>query len=286
MKYKLIAADFDGTLLKNDLTVSQNVVNAINEYRKAGGVFTISTGRFPEALEQYFHQLGFDKLAVPMVCNMGTQIYLSGENAKTLKIVSIDEPDKTRLAQWFIDRGIYLQVVTDKGTRVEAATDITSKYKVAVGIEIEEVGNLAAFCHNTKENVQKMLGIFDVKDIKSVQEGLRAAFPSLKFILSTAPLLQGLKTDTFNPTMIECVNASVDKGVGIKYIADMLGIDLQDVIAVGDSFNDIDMIKAAGMGVAMGNACDEVKQCADYVTDTNENDGVAKMIREIALKGV
>lgn len=79
----------------------------------------------------------------------------------------------------------------------------------------------------------------------------------------------------------EVMSKGTSKGIAVKKFCDILGIDSKEVICIGDNENDISMIKFAGLGIAMGNATDEVKSMADFVTDTNVNDGVAKALRKI-----
>ena len=82
------------------------------------------------------------------------------------------------------------------------------------------------------------------------------------------------------PTLLEFFNKEVSKGSGLKIVCDYLGVDLKDVLAIGDSNNDIDFVKNAGLGVAMGNATEKVKSVASYVTSTNEEEGVAKAVEK------
>ncbi|MDU1855219.1 MAG: HAD-IIB family hydrolase, partial [Clostridium baratii] len=74
------------------------------------------------------------------------------------------------------------------------------------------------------------------------------------------------------------------KGDAVRYLANYFGIDKEEVMCIGDSENDLSMIKYAGTGIAMGNASEDIKSVADYVTDTNVNDGVAKAINKFVLK--
>ena len=80
------------------------------------------------------------------------------------------------------------------------------------------------------------------------------------------------------PFFLEFMNKEVDKSKSIERLSNMLGITMDEVIAIGDSYNDMSMIKAAGLGVAMKNAVEAVKNIANYITADNENDGVAKVI--------
>ena len=90
--------------------------------------------------------------------------------------------------------------------------------------------------------------------------------------------VQGIKITSSWPNNIEVMNEGVDKGNAVKILAEKMNIDREDIIAFGDNYNDIEMIKFAGLGVAMGNAEELIKQEADYVTDTNQDSGVAKAI--------
>lgn len=87
------------------------------------------------------------------------------------------------------------------------------------------------------------------------------------------------------PHFLEIIEGTVNKGVALAALAERLGISRQDVMAIGDSFNDLEMIQYAGVGVAMGNARKEIKQQADIVTLTNEEDGVAEAIEQYVLLG-
>jgi phosphoglycolate phosphatase (TIGR01487 family) len=114
---------------------------------------------------------------------------------------------------------------------------------------------------------------FDIAD-----DSLRETI--LKRLLSN----QHLEVSNSSPTNIEVNAVGVNKANGLLHVCKRLGISMDEVIAMGDSLNDIEMIKAAGCGVAMGNAQTEVKNAADWITDTNEENGVAKAIRYWVLR--
>ena len=86
------------------------------------------------------------------------------------------------------------------------------------------------------------------------------------------------------PFFLEFTEAGVTKGTSLNQLIQKLGIKREEVIAMGDSYNDQAMIEFAGLGVAMGNAPDDIKEIANYVTDTNMNDGVAKVVEKFVLK--
>ena len=85
------------------------------------------------------------------------------------------------------------------------------------------------------------------------------------------------------PFFLEFTEVGVDKGTSLHHLIQKLGIQQSEVIAMGDSYNDVAMIEFAGLGVAMGNAPDDIKALANYVTDTNMNDGVAKVVEKFVF---
>ncbi|OZU88821.1 phosphoglycolate phosphatase [Virgibacillus indicus] len=95
--------------------------------------------------------------------------------------------------------------------------------------------------------------------------------------------LKGLELTNSQPTNIEVNPEGVNKAKALTFVCKEIGITMDEVMAVGDSLNDIKMIQEAGMGVAMGNAQEAIKKAADFITDTNNNDGVAKAIKRFAL---
>jgi phosphoglycolate phosphatase (TIGR01487 family) len=114
---------------------------------------------------------------------------------------------------------------------------------------------------------------FDIADDSLRETILQRLLSNQQFEVSNSSL-----------TNIEVNAAGVNKAKGLLHVCSRLGISMDEVIAMGDSLNDIEMIKAAGCGVAMGNAQNEVKKAADWITDTNEEDGVARAIRYWVLR--
>ena len=102
-------------------------------------------------------------------------------------------------------------------------------------------------------------------------------------LLAELKLIKGIYVTSAGKNSIEIMKDGVNKCSGVKELAAMHGIDMKNVMTLGDYNNDMPMIRAAGLGVAMGNALDDVKACADYVTDTNDHDGVAKAIEKFVL---
>ncbi len=280
-KYRLVACDLDGTLLNDELTVSKRNLDAIAEFRARGGIFTIATGRSQIGVLGVRELLGLDKHPVKMACNLGCMTVDSG----TLEIddaVTVPNATAARLIELSAPLCLFSQVYTLDETLTCELTEKARRYFDAVGVTPKIVSSTAEYVRTCGEKIVKVVLITDERRAADVISNLGTEFPDMQFIQSTAPLLSRLRDDgeDFLPTLIECVGAGASKGEALKKIAAHYGVDMSEVIAFGDSFNDISMIKAAGLGVAMANAREPIKIAADIVADTNNADGVAKIIEK------
>ena len=137
------------------------------------------------------------------------------------------------------------------------------------------VEDLAAYLEENKLGVEKMtLNFYPLED------GTFKDRERVKQLLDANPQVTYLSGGFAN---LEITKTGTTKGTGLRVLADTLGISITETMAVGDTGNDLDIIKTAGIGVAMGNAIEEVKKAADFVTASNEEDGVAYAIRKFAL---
>ncbi|MDE6293123.1 MAG: Cof-type HAD-IIB family hydrolase, partial [Clostridiales bacterium] len=283
MKYKLIAADMDGTLLNDELTVSQANLDAIERFRQAGGIFTITTGRAPCGVENYVKLVGLDEHPAKIVCNIGGTI-VDSATFKAEKIFAMPPERTAELIKFLSDNTELVMVYAEDGLKISELSKIAQKYCEYVKIDSEVKDDLAGFVKDPEVQIAKVMAILDERKIDEVMKAMRDEFTEYYVLQSTAPFLKRLSDgDDFKPAMIECVLNGVNKGTGLKYVADYYGVPMSQVIALGDSYNDADMIEAAGLGIAMGNAKEPIKKIADYVTDTNNADGVAKAINKFCF---
>ncbi|MDE5592745.1 MAG: excinuclease ABC subunit UvrC [Clostridiales bacterium] len=285
MKYRLIAADMDGTLLNDELNVSQANIDAIKKFREAGGIFTIATGRASCGVGKCVKQIGLDDAPIKMICSIGGEI-ADSDTLKPFKIFAMPKAVTARLVEFLTENTRLAMVYADNGLKINERTELSDAYCKKVGIEFEEIRGLSEYVKQPNVNVSKVMAILDERKLSAVSAMIGEKFPELLCMQSTAPFLQTLKNDgdDFLPSMVECIPLGVDKGTGLKYVADYYGIPMSQVMAFGDSYNDIAMIEAAGLGIAMGNAREKVKQAADYVTDVNNADGVAKAINKFCFE--
>ena len=265
--YKLIAIDMDGTLLKSDKTLSTETCRVIKKAHSQGIEIVLSTGRPLKGIEQYLKKLD-------LVSDKDYAVTFNGavvQNIKTKKIIA------------------------EKGLSHE---DMFLLYDVSLKLNL----NIHAFTHNSvitpknsrftklESDVNHIpLEIINFKDLNQSVDILKILMVEEPIILENAiTKLPKYLYDKFTivksaPYFLEFLNKSVNKGVGVELLAKNLNIKQEEVICIGDAGNDIHMIKYAGLGVAMGNAFEEVKKIADYITLSNEEDGVAEVIKKFVL---
>ncbi|MDE6372469.1 MAG: HAD-IIB family hydrolase, partial [Clostridia bacterium] len=129
---------------------------------------------------------------------------------------------------------------------------------------------LSEIVKESKSQPVKVVVLADDEHCKKLVKEGREKFPHLAIMRS-------------HQLVVEAITKGINKGEAIKWLCDKYGIDVSEAIAMGDSENDIEMIKAAGLGIAVGNAMPNVKQSADFVADTNDNDAVAQVIYQFCL---
>ena len=282
MKYKLVAVDLDGTLLNSELTVSDGNIKAIEEYKAAGGIFTLSTGRMAAGAEQYIKMLGLDRSSVLVSCAVGSVI-IDSATLEVKKYFTIPRETISALVGRVKDSCKFIMLYTPDDRRVNKDNEFTHEYFDTVGFSFGYAEDMVVYAQTEGVDIVKCVLVVDEREVRNNIAMLAAEFPEMQFVQSSPPFLKKLKTDSAPSILIECIPRGIDKGTGLKYIADSYGIPMSEVIAIGDDFNDAGMIKAAGLGVAMGNAQPPIKNLADYVTDTNDGDGVAKVIYKYCL---
>lgn len=266
MLIRLVATDMDDTLLRDDWKISERTVRAVQEAQKQGIFFTFATGRMPASIRPYVQQLGLD---VPVISYNGAivQEALSGE---VLYRKVIPAETAREIVDWLLSQDINFHVYIKDQVFVEKLSDWSRQYTNATGILVEET-DLQARLAVEQDGVEKII-MFDKPETMDVWEN------------KVLQKYEGkVRTTKSKPSFLELIHPSVNKGAALSALAERLGVKREQVMAVGDSLNDIEMIRYAGLGVAMGNARKEVKEVADAVTATNQEDGVAQAIEKYVL---
>lgn len=275
---KLVALDLDGTLFDNSSRISKRNLTAIRSITDKGIHVVISTGRPFEGTP--FDQIKGTGINYAITAN-GSGIY-EISTGKCLYENAMDEELVTPILNFLLTRDIHMDAfIGGKGYTpvqcVETAQKLTvpSSIKNYIITTRTRLDNILQFIHENQLKVQKMtLNFYPAADGTLIdRETVR------KFLVSNP----SITTVCGGYNNLEFTRADANKGVGLRKLAEILGVNPDATMAIGDTENDLAIIEAAGIGVAMGNATDAVKARADYVTTTNTKDGVAAAIEHFIL---
>ena len=259
---KMITIDLDGTLLRSDGSVSDRTVQAA---RDKGVVVAIATGRMYQTARPYGERLGLGDS--PLLLFAGGLIETL-ESKKILFQQVIPREWAQELADLARRRGWQLQTYIDDVLRAARDDEWIRDYE-------RITHSKACICGDDFYHVQgdcnKLLSRGGHDDLVARKALIEKTFPGRFNVLFSAP------------TFLEIMPQGVDKGEGIRRLGELYGIGTDEIMALGDSQNDLDMLKAAGFPVAMANAAEEVKAAAAYVTASNDDDGVAAAVEKFVL---
>ncbi len=275
---KLVALDLDGTLFDNSSRISERNLTAIRSITDKGIHVVISTGRPFEGIP--FDQIKGTGINYAITAN-GSGIY-EISTGKCLYENAMDEELVTPILNFLLTRDIHMDAfIGGKGYTpvqcVKTAQKLTvpSSIKNYIITTRTRLDNILQFIHENQLKVQKMtLNFYPAADGTLIdRETVR------KFLVSNP----SITTVCGGYNNLEFTRADANKGVGLRKLAEILGVNPDATMAIGDTENDLAIIEAAGIGVAMGNATDAVKAKADYVTTSNTEDGVAAAIEHFIL---
>lgn len=259
----LICTDLDGTLLRKDKSISVENKEAIEYFKSEGGLFTIVTGRMPYYAGKIAEEV---KPNVPFGCVNGGGLY-DWEKREYIWSEPIQESvmELVRcIDEKFPDMGI--QTCTFERTYFYKENSAMEHFRKVTGLP-----NLTCHYNDVKETVAKILFCSDnEKDILGVIE-----------TLDKHPLAEKFNFIRSEKALYEILPKGMSKGTAIKKLCEYCGIDINKTIAIGDYNNDIPMFGVAKVGIAVSNACANALEAADFVTVSNEEHAIAKVIYEI-----
>ncbi len=264
MRYRLIAADLDGTLRPEGQSFTPRVREAVRRAQERGVRVVIATGRMCRTAQPFALDLG---LKGPMVCDHGATIRdpSTGETLMQLRmpvdlarqVIESAAPDLTLIA--CLDEEFYISRLT------EHATAFVGKYTAE---HLHLVGDLARFL---ERDPQKLVFVNEPEVSSHLLVDLTARFGTVLQVVQSFP------------RYVELTHREVSKGRAVEWLARRWEIPREEVIAIGDQGNDCSMIEWAGLGVAMGNAAEGVKAIANHIAPSAEEDGVATVIDRFVL---
>ena len=268
--YRMIVLDLDDTLLQDDHTISTRTKIALMKAQEAGVKVVLASGRPTYAMTHIAEELELAKYGSFILSFNGAKII----NWKTKEeLFSSTLPVQTVHELYDISKKEQVGILSYDGDDIvaETVTAYTQKESEITGMNIKEV---ESFKQAITRPVVKVLMVDDPTKLAIVEKKLQKQLEGQLSVMRSKPFF------------LEFTEAGVDKGTSLHQLIHKLGIEQAEVIAIGDSYNDLAMINFAGLGVAMGNAPDDIKEIADYVTDTNMNHGVAKVVETYILNKI
>jgi Cof subfamily protein (haloacid dehalogenase superfamily) len=270
-RIQLLAFDVDGTLLDSSHQLRERVAEALDRLSMAQVTIVLATARSPKALGSIVSRLSFSPW---LICFSGGWIgQLDPQSHVPTKVV-LDKRLTPSAARVIVTAAsayhIEPNVFTPTEWRVRA---LTSAIKAECGI-VDSAPLIVSELLGEQAKPSKIMLITNENE-------------STDPLQKIAHLVKPLSTTTFSkPNYLEIIPAGVNKAKALAQIGQELGINLGQVAAVGDGLNDIEMLKEAAIGIAMGNASQSVKSAADWITGTNDEEGVAQAVQRLIDEGL
>jgi Cof subfamily protein (haloacid dehalogenase superfamily) len=270
-RYKLLLTDVDGTLVRKDGSISEENLAALRAAHEAGVCVSICTGRSMLSSKEQIEKLGFGGFHAfydgGFICH--------GDSGEVLHAGAIPPAAIRRLIEFAAQHSLYLEL--SNGLRSFAALPCPVPKLKSLAFEAEHTTGSLERIEDRERIVQGLLVV------QSEREGLIEALrqelaPGTQIVHGPVALTSGL-----DPCVV--LAGGTSKGSAIARFCEYHGITPDEVMAVGDWMNDISMLKEAGLGVAMGQAPDEVKAAADCITGSVNEHGLAEAIRKYLLPG-
>ena len=262
---KLVAFDVDGTLVGRSLKISPRVREAIGRMQQAGIAGCLVTGRMYRATLPFARELGFD---APIVCYQGAAVIDPQSDEVIHHLVLENDAVRDLIAATETD-GMHLQLYRNDEYYCESRNRFSDYYASLAMHEPVVVPSLReAFAYS---GATKAVVVADAPDAAAYAEKMSKLFGNRAYVTRSLP------------EFVEILNPAVDKGDALKVVARRMGAEMEDVAAIGDSWNDAPLLRAAGFGIAMGSAPDELRAVARAVVADVANDGVAEAIERYVL---
>ena len=270
INYPLIVSDFDGTLVNADGTISEKNKKAIAEYVEAGGVFALSTGRLPAGILTRAKELG---LTGKVCCCQGA-IILDIETKEVLMEGKLSLESTIAACKKMEQLDLHIHAYDLWDFYVNKDDEALEVYKRLVKTTPTLVLDmpLSQYLEENNLPMYKLVAMVEPEDNERVLQ-----------ILSLEGF-DGCEVTKSASYLVEVVNSKYSKGTAVEFLANYYGISLDKVIAVGDQLNDVSMIEKAGLGIAVKNAEDALKEKADYICKyTNEEGAIAEIIEKFGF---
>ncbi len=267
---KLVVLDLDGTLLNSEKKINQVDKEAVREAIDAGISVTIFTGRSRHSARRYVKELG---IGVPVVFQNGALI-VDFSTGKILRMVKLSGEIAKRVVKEARKRDIFYIIYTEFSTIKDMMVDRSYR---------------GPYDYYMKQNTWRMYFVKDVTDHIRGDIAEVALIGKKDLIKEAVSWIDEKDASVIKSTEVggesfwEIFGPGCSKAIALEFLLDHFGVSRDEVMFIGDGYNDVEVLKIVGYPVVMGNAPDDVKKYAKYITSDNDSGGVAEAIRKIAL---
>ncbi len=273
IKCPLIVSDYDGTLLRSDSTVSEETKEKIHEYIKAGGRFAVCSGRL---LKSVYNEV--EKLNLTGIVGAFQGAVIGDISSKQVLFEGHIPPQgAARICRKCEELGLHTHIYDVENFYTNMSDEKLRDYEKLCGVKgiLIDGELLSERILRTDMKVQKILVLVDEWEKETVYQMLNQAFGEEFYVTYSAAFL------------VEITNKNFSKASALEYIAKHYNVPLEKTVAVGDNYNDTPMIARAGLGIAVGNADERLKEVADVIFEyTNDENAIGKIIDKYGFYGV
>ena len=269
MEYEIIALDVDGTLTDSKKEISERTKDALIKAQLEGKKVVIASGRHPFGLRGISKELSLDKFGGYLMAFNGGRI-IEASTGKTISEHYFPHKYINDVCNTVKDSDI--TVITFEGDELvmnDKVNDYTYIESKIIGMKYKQVHDFAGY---VTFDVNKLLLVGEPDVIDRYQKIFIQKYHECFDVFKSCPFF------------LEVMPLGVNKGACMPFLLNRLGLSREQLIACGDSYNDMTMIEYAGLGVCMENGEDEVKKIADVVTESNDNDGVAVIVEDHLIR--
>lgn len=281
---KLIASDMDGTLLNENGVISEANAKAVKKAIDHGIEFIVATGRSYTAARTPLQTAG---ITCPIITLNGAVTYQ--ENGEAVSSIPMEKQIANRIATECSSLGMYVELFTNQGIFSESR-----EHFIDVVVDIMRSSNPDISESEVREMVEQRFQLEEISFVETLDTILKDKEIEIYKILSFAfednqlkEAKKQLRDETgavitsSGDTNLEFNHPKAQKGLAIQQYIEAKGWKMEEVMTMGDNWNDASMLEMAGRGVAMGNAADQIKKLCNYETAANDEDGVAQAIEEM-----
>lgn len=265
MNYKMIVLDIDGTLTNDEKKITPKTLDALKKAQENGVILVLASGRPVAGLEKLKKELKMDTHHGILLAYNGGKL-LDAQSGTVLYEKAIPMERAKAVLRHLEQFPVSPMVMKEKCLYVPNKDGYMADYESIINdLEVVETGTLSEFLNF---NPVKILTAAPNEVLLEHMEKITAPFQE-KFAFAMSA-----------PFYLECNMKGINKAASLDRVCQSIGIDSKEIIAFGDAQNDISMVTYAGMGIAMGNACEELKDIADDITLSNNEDGIAAALEK------